>query len=724
VNRRRSIVLSTMALVLGVALTVIANLPSITTPTAVPPQAAVGASETRLISGSIEGLATFASYDELAEFLKNLTALQRVEYHDAGYLAYYLPASTALPRAYTLQELREAAAIAAPAPTTEAAGEFSTTNVQVEGVDELDIVKTNGQVIVVASGRSVYVVDPVGRKVVSRIEVEGGWVRGVFLYESRLAVVAESPIVVPMRLDVESRCKCLIVPAGSPNTTVLVYDIELPNSPRLELSTSITGHTIASRLVGSYMYLIAWQPISEPTLPLLDGSPIGPQSIAVADTQPNSYTNILAVDLKTGERRVQSFLTGAGSRIYMTPDRLYIAVQKYVSQRDVYGMGMTALLDYLPRALAESVQNDLSSGAYWRAVERVSEYFGGLDQKEVERIIGEVNSRLKRERLEEETTFYVFEVEGLEARLKGSFAVPGVLLEQFSMEEYEGNFLVATTRTMSVVKLEFVRPVVIAGGDAKEGRTVEVEIIACRNGRCTSETLRVTVAQERETGFKPWLGVFVVPRETSNNLFVIRLDDLKIVGELRDLAPGERIYAARLLKNVFYLVTFRETDPLFAIDVSNPERPEVLGFLKVPGFSEYLHPLDDNTLIGVGRENNALKISMFNVTDPRAMSELASIKIPGGYSPALFDHHALTVDYRLKRVYIPAVVYQPGGYVSGVLVVEYDESSLQHKALLHHDGASRTLYIGSEVYTVSSNLIKVFSATDYRQLAEIELNES
>lgn len=107
----------------------------------------------------------------------------------------------------------------------------------------------------------------------------------------------------------------------------------------------------------------------------------------------------------------------------------------------------------------------------------------------------------------------------------------------------------------------------------------------------------------------------------SNNLYVLD-SGMRQIGRLEGLAPGERIYSVRYLGEMAYVVTFRETDPLFAIDLSDPRAPKVLGQLKIPGFSEYLHPLDDGLLLGIGQSvdergtANGVKLSMFDVSDP------------------------------------------------------------------------------------------------------------
>lgn len=119
----------------------------------------------------------------------------------------------------------------------------------------------------------------------------------------------------------------------------------------------------------------------------------------------------------------------------------------------------------------------------------------------------------------------------------------------------------------------------------------------------------------------------------STNLFVYN-QKMEKIGGVEDLAPGERIYSARFLGNTAYLVTYRQTDPLFVIDLSNPKKPVVKGELKIPGFSEYLHPIDEDTLLGFGRNTvvtqwgdsseDGLKLSLFDVSNPSDPKEISS----------------------------------------------------------------------------------------------------
>lgn len=147
--------------------------------------------------------------------------------------------------------------------------------------------------------------------------------------------------------------------------------------------------------------------------------------------------------------------------------------------------------------------------------------------------------------------------------------------------------------------------------------------------------------------------VEIAPDNMANGLYILD-SNLKQTGCIEDLAPGERIYSARFFENTAYFVTFRRTDPLFSVDVSDPAAPKLLGELKLPGFSEYLHPYGEGRLLGIGYETDengaqtGIKLSMFDISDPSNVKEIAHETVTGGEasysSSAMSDHRAVLAD--------------------------------------------------------------------------------
>ena len=171
--------------------------------------------------------------------------------------------------------------------------------------------------------------------------------------------------------------------------------------------------------------------------------------------------------------------------------------------------------------------------------------------------------------------------------------------------------------------------------------------------------------------------------EAANNVFVLDQESMETVGEVRDIAPGERIYAARFVGDRGYLVTFEQVDPLFTLDLSDPLQPRIAGELKIPGYSAYLHPVGDDYLLAVGMDGTdegqitGLAVSLFDVRDfsqPTLQSKYSLPETDWSWSDVLYDHHAFT--YHRDTLAIPMYLYDyDGGYddwFSGLLVVDVD----------------------------------------------------
>ncbi len=242
--------------------------------------------------------------------------------------------------------------------------------------------------------------------------------------------------------------------------------------------------------------------------------------------------------------------------------------------------------------------------------------------------------------------------------------------------------------------------------------------------------------------YNNYFGITTTDGNDGNNIYVLD-KNLNEVGKLEGLASGERIYSTRFMGDKVYVVTYKTVDPLFVIDLSNPEKPEVLGELKIPGFSSYLHPLSDKYLLGFGEDSveksylngegktevtaytNGIKMSIFDVSDFSNPKELHTIKIGarGSYSNLLNNHKALLIDEEKGVIAFPATVtsdegvYDDGipkyGKVTfkGALVYNFSiQDGFRLKGKLEHNmneaNVQRIIYIGNKYYTVSTDIIK------------------
>jgi uncharacterized secreted protein with C-terminal beta-propeller domain len=180
--------------------------------------------------------------------------------------------------------------------------------------------------------------------------------------------------------------------------------------------------------------------------------------------------------------------------------------------------------------------------------------------------------------------------------------------------------------------------------------------------------------------------------ETGNHLYVLaeRGRRLSTIGAIEDLAPGERIYSARMMGDKGYMVTFKQTDPLFTLDLSNPRRPRVAGELKINGFSSYIHPLDDDHLLTVGQDATdegriqGAHVQVFDVSDPARPRRSAHrrIEVEGGWSasPAQWDHHAFTYDPRTRVLALPMM----SSSFLGLALLEVNKDSFVELGRISH----------------------------------------
>jgi uncharacterized secreted protein with C-terminal beta-propeller domain len=288
------------------------------------------------------------------------------------------------------------------------------------------------------------------------------------------------------------------------------------------------------------------------------------------------------------------------------------------------------------------------------------------------------------------------------ARYVASGQVPGRLLNQFSLGEHESYLRVATHVTAWT---DFP---VLAPDDVASSEVARTE--------------------------QPYNGVYVLGESASK---------LEVVGAVDGLAPGESIYAARFLGPRGFLVTFRQIDPLFALDLSDPAHPAVVGELKIPGYSDYLHPLGENHLIGVGRSTarvaddrivrDALQLSLFDVSNlahPRAVQQL-TIGGSYSYSEASYTHKAFVLYEHAGRTLlaIPTVLQQDsypfGLEFEGVLCFQVDPAAgfaelgrlesvrPADDALYNWSGWQRPAFIGADVYAVSAAGVRTANLADF-----------
>lgn len=541
--------------------------------------------------------------------------------------------------------------------------DYSTTNSQVEGVEEGDVVKTDGDFIYKINGSTVQIIRALPAtemKVIKNIRLNNEIrLQELFVDNKTLTVIG----TYYKKNDASDTTKDYNIDSkypinSTPITKVLMYNISDKNSVSELRSFEVSGSYYTARKIDSKIYIISNQFINlykknggeQPILPFyledakktaytditLDKIKYCPNAVA-----PN-YLNISSIDtaIPNSDLEISTYMASAGN-IYVSDKNLYVS---------------------------------------------------GYD-------IAKLNSSPS-------TTLYKFSLNKGKVQYFSKAEIPGTTLNQFSMDENNGYLRIATT---------------VNGSTSK------------------------------------------------NNLYVLD-NNLSIVGKIENIAPSERIYSTRFMGDRAYMVTFKNTDPLYVIDLKTPESPKILGELKLPGFSTYLHPYDENHIIGFGKDTEevsqttsssntvtkrviqkGLKLAIFDVTnvnEPKVMFS-TTIGDNGTDSAALYNHKAFLFSKDRQLLAFPLSVNEfdnkvprnpndPYGTLKfeGAYVYKVDletgftlKNKISNQSYSNKDfkrftidfdySIQRLLYINNSLYSVSNNRISSYNMADYSQVGSL-----
>ncbi|HQJ38073.1 MAG TPA: beta-propeller domain-containing protein, partial [Bacillota bacterium] len=461
-------------------------------------------------------------------------------------IAAAAPASAAAESAGSSNKAKQAA--------DEGSGDYSTTNVQVEGVDEADIVKTDGKYLYQVNNNRIVVAEiyPSDKMKITKIiglEEENIYPMELYLDDKYLILIGASNNSIPVYRPGQNSIMPEYYPHYSNETVKLMaYDITDKSNIKKIREIELEGSYLSSRKIGSKLYLVSNKRFNYRRI--LDNAEVndtpsyrdtalkeefinidhGKIGYFPGSVEPN-YMIVAGVnfDLPKEGVNVSTYL-GSGESIYASAQNLYVAVTRH-------------------NIINWDVRNPIIQDS--------------AAPKKVEK----VNDR--------ETVIYRFALNNGKLDYTGKGSVPGSILNQFSMDEDKGYFRIATTK----------------GNLFGEGEDI-----------------------------------------SKNNMYVLD-PDMNTCGSIEDIAPGERIYSVRFMGDRAYMVTFKKVDPLFVIDLKDPKNPAILGALKIPGYSDYLHPYDENHIIGFGKDTielsnegtwkregttayyQGMKIALFDVSD-------------------------------------------------------------------------------------------------------------
>ncbi|WP_248924854.1 beta-propeller domain-containing protein [Paenibacillus hamazuiensis] len=690
-----------------------------------------GANLTADIMNAAESLPTVGSADKLKELLQEASADSPAYVGDGiAVRAMKVPISVGI------KEKAKSSADSAPespaAPTASVAAnaefsgtlkvidqngapDYSKTNVQVQVVDEADVIKTDGKYIYqVNRGRIViaeaYPAD--NMNVVSTLQFENRQLSPIEMYvdDKYLIVIGNAsknvayPAEEARSVDspVGAKIKIAVVPENPQVTKAVIYDISDKTNLHKVREFELEGGYVTSRKVGSSLYLVANKYINRYRILQQQGA-AGEQAQAVEtpsyrdslagdsyikigledvryfpkSIEPN-YLLVAGLNLDQPDQKlaVQSYL-GAGQNVYASPNNLYVTMQKY-------------------EPVTEPADAD-GSGAE-PAAERPAMPIVAMNTT---------------------STIYKFALDQGKIRYSAKGTVPGRVLNQYSMDEQNGYFRIATT---------------------------------------TGEEWR----QDEHT--------------SKNNLYVLN-EKLELSGKIEDIAPGERIYSVRFMGNRAYMVTYRTVDPFFVIDLADVKTPKILGQLKIPGYSNYLHPYDENHIIGFGKDTEevsnyggsaangapsttayyqGMKLAVFDVTNVGEPVEMFKeiIGDRGTDSPLLNNPKALLFSKEKGLLAFPVTVMEiknKSASPTAKEVAQYGQFAFQGAYVYHLDlkdgfklrgkithltedelakagnryggdrSIQRILYIGDNLYTSSQSMLKANRLDTLEEIKSIEI---
>jgi uncharacterized secreted protein with C-terminal beta-propeller domain len=598
------------------------------------------------------GLDLFDSCDEVLSYLQT-QALDQVT-------AWGLGNSGWMGRAMTTMEAVDADAAA---PSAE---NHSTTNVQEAGVDEPDLVKTDGKRIVALAQGKLHLVEVEEGKsrLVGSVAIDQNWGHQLLFHNDTVLVIGTAGAnVFPLA---DSTDMAMPDMWWQPDTVLTEVDISDPANPTVVRRMTIQGSMIAARLTeGVARLVITTQPRNIPFITpdvLSQRQPVGPpganvdwnrlERMAEANNrqliidstidqwfpryrleqisgpvsekegvlancgrmahpeQPSglALSSIVSIDLSRGLQVTDTFgLVSDAGTVYASPDAIYIATQQWVD---------------------------------WQAIPE------NQWEEEVQTVT---------------TTIHRFDASAPNSvTFTGSGEVPGWLYSQWAMSEHQGRLRVAST-TQS-----------------------------------------------------PWWGW----RQSSESMVTVLEPgdgNLTTVGQVSGLGLGEQIYAVRFIGETGYVVTFRQTDPLYTIDLSNPSLPVVAGELKIPGYSAYLHPIGEGLLLGVGQDadlNGRVKgtqVAVFDVSDPAQPRQIDKLVLPGAYSEAEWDHHAFLYWQPTATAVLPMQQTRGNHWWSGALAVQASGEGVWMVGEITQPSGyvQRSLVIGELLFTYSDTGIQV-----------------
>lgn len=563
----------------------------------------------------------------------------------------------------------------------------SGTNVQVASIDEPDILKTDGKEIYFSGTQNYYYyyddvmpmmdIDVVGSEEIMPPDPYPQAKTNLIKAWPAEDLGLDSQIVETGQLLYQDNT--LLVISGR---YLYAYDVSDKTSPEKTWTLKMEDRQNyqTARLMGDKVYLVTSTYLDNNyrcPMPLLEVGDVVTNLDCTSIYHPvdpgpaNVSYNVVSLDIQSGKVADKvAFLGNSGtSVVYMSEDNLYITYEEKFDQfKFMYTFFADEAADLVPQNVIDRMAKlnsyDISYRAKIVELETIFEdWYKTIDEDEAMLLENEFENRLK-DFMEENKRNLIrsgivkIDLDNLEVKANG--IVPGTPLNQFSLDEYDGNLRIATT---------------IGRG---------------------------------------WFG-FGRVEESANDVYVLD-KNLKTKGSIVDLGLTEEIYSARFIGDKGYLVTFRRTDPFYVLDLSDAKNPQMTGELKIPGYSSYLHPINSDKVLGIGEEDNQVKISYFDVSDPSSPKEIEKYILDEYDSEVLRNHHAFLLDTKHQVFFLPG---SQGGYI-----FSYVDDKLELVRAVSMPQVKRALYIEDYMYIVAEDYIVILDENDWEKVNELDLDEA
>lgn len=582
-------------------------------------------------------------------------------------------------RQFLSQNTSPAADITLDVGSTPNIDRVSTTNIQVEGVDEPDIVKTNGTDLFISG--DYFSFGPIERLNFNPVITgELSPQRDLLYPDYQLPQTRHLKIYPPTDLNQGASIQASGELLLDDNTLIFTsatgiqaYSIREAQQPQQLWEYNFEdSFLVTARLKQSELYVVIQKYIytgSACPIPLLRGTeaitvPCAqiyyPDGNFPADT---TYT-VLKLAVNNGKVLAENTFVGSShaSVVYMSENNIFITQTRFASELDYMNDFLTTTAsdlfsqDFITQMALVKEMNISDQAKQTEYNVLFEKFYQTLSTDERKRTQNEFNNRLEKYLTDhgrdlEYTSIVKINSDTLE--LVGHGQVPGRPLNQFSLDEYQDYLRIATT----------------IGG--------------------------------RQLG-----GI------SANDVYVLDTN-MTIQGQVIDMGLDERIYAVRFIGNRGYVVTFKEIDPFYVLNLDNPNQPKITGELKIPGFSSYLHPLNNDQILGIGRQDSQVKLSIFDVNDPLNPTEVDTYLMDEYWTEVTQNHRAFLHDTKNEIFFLPAnevgyiFAYQPT--LSLIKVV----SDIQ---------AQRAVFVNDYLYIIGKQGLVVFDQTSWEEINRIEFD--